>query len=173
MVVQLGKRYGFRTINVVRRPELVAELKELGADEVLTAEGDALVEASSAITQGKGVRFVLDPVGGDVGSAAFRCLGNGGRMLVYGSLADQPIRFSPRAMLTTGATVEPFWLGRYMQSLGLLKKVALIQRVSKLVSAGVLAAPIGDTFPLERIADAVRAAETPGKAGKVLVRIAE
>src|SRR6516162_1113042 len=35
MVIRLGKHNGFRTMNVVRRREAMAELRALGADEVL------------------------------------------------------------------------------------------------------------------------------------------
>ena len=46
-----------------------------------------------------------------------------------------------------------------------------IRTISGLIRDGVLASDVGETFPLDRIADAVRAAETPGKPGKVLLQI--
>src|SRR5438132_8658236 len=39
MVIRLGKRFGFRTINVIRRPEQAAELKALGADVIIADSG--------------------------------------------------------------------------------------------------------------------------------------
>ncbi len=47
MVIRLGKKYGFRTLNVVRRREQVEELKQLGADAVIV-ESDGPLPATSA-----------------------------------------------------------------------------------------------------------------------------
>ena len=44
MVIRLGKAAGFRTINVVRRKELAAELKQLGADEVVISTNGAAMK---------------------------------------------------------------------------------------------------------------------------------
>ena len=48
----------------------------------------------------------------------------------------------------------------------------LIRRIRRLVRDGVLATDVGEAFPLDRAADAVRAAAAPGKPGKVLLRAA-
>ena len=41
-IIQLAKHWGIKTINVVRRPEQIEELRLLGADEVIcsTTEGE-------------------------------------------------------------------------------------------------------------------------------------
>ena len=45
-IIQLAKHWGIKTINVVRRPEQIEELRLLGADEVIcsTTEGETLSE---------------------------------------------------------------------------------------------------------------------------------
>ncbi len=48
MVIRLGKHFGFTTINIVRRPEQVDELKSLGADEVLVFDGQRILQRSPA-----------------------------------------------------------------------------------------------------------------------------
>jgi NADPH2:quinone reductase len=176
MVIRLGKRCGFRTANVVRRTEQADELKKLGADAVVVYDGDRdesdqLRDRVLATVGSDGVRFALDPVGGKTASAMVRCLGPNGRLMLYGTLSSEPISFSPRDLMMVGSRVEGFWLSKYMNSLGLLGKLGLIRSISRLMLDGVLASDIGETFPLEKISEAVRAAETPGKAGKVLLRI--
>ena len=47
MVIRLGKKYGFRTLNVVRRREQVEELKKLGADAVIV-ESDGPMPGAGA-----------------------------------------------------------------------------------------------------------------------------
>lgn len=178
MVIRLGRRYGFRTINVVRRAGQTDELKALGADEVIafdpsTSGPEALRSRVRELTRERGVSFALDPVGGATGSAAVGCLGHCGRMLVFGTLSGEPLAFSPRELMTPGASVEGFWLPNFMGRLRLPGKLRLVRQVASLLRDGTLASEIGATFPLERIVEAVRAAEEPGRTGKVLLHIAD
>ena len=92
-------------------------------------------------------------------------------MLCYGTLDERPMELSPRVLMSRGASVEGFWLGPWMENQGLLTKLRLIKTVAGLVTAGVLDSEIGETFPLERVVDAVDASETPGRGGKVLLEI--
>lgn len=172
MVICLGRRFGFRTLNVVRRAEQIDELKALGGDAVIAASAEELPTAVREITGGSGVPFAIDPVGGPLGSAVVNSLSQGGRMLVFGTLSGQPLSFSPRDLMTPGASLSGFWLANWMNSLGLLGKLKLVKTVGKLVGEGVLAAEVSETFPLEKISEAVQAAEQPGRSGKVLLSIA-
>lgn len=176
MVIRLGQQAGFRTLNIVRRADQVDELKALGADAAIAFNpaNDDAVKLRSKIAQHvgeAGLRYAIDPVGGPTGSAVVCSLGKRGRMLVYGTLSDQPLSFSSRALMTPGASVEGFWLTNYLDGLNLLGKLRLIKKVGKLVAAGVLASQVGESFPLNDIARAVAASEQSGRAGKVLVRL--
>jgi NADPH:quinone reductase-like Zn-dependent oxidoreductase len=177
MVIRLGRHFGFRTLNVVRRREQVAELQALGGDAVIAFDpardaAGMLHEEVLQITGGRGVPFAIDPVGGGAGSAMIGCLATGGHMLVYGTLSGEPLTFSSRALMTPAATLHGFWLARWMQPLGLVAKLKLVRRVTALIRAGVLTSEVGEAFPLEEIAAAVRTAEQPARGGKVLLRIA-
>jgi len=176
MVIRLGRRLGFKTINIVRRDEQIEELVQLGGDHVLSFRVDEqsaeeLLQVVDDITGGGGVSAAIDPVGGPLGSVVLGCLGRGGRMLCYGTLDERPLEFSPRELMTREASVEGFWLGPWLASQGLLAKLRLIKTVARLVAAGVLDSEIGETFSLERVVDAVTASETPGRGGKVLLEI--
>ena len=177
MVVRLGRRFGFKTLNVVRRAEQAETLKSLDADAVVVFDpakqsADELRAEVLRVADERGVRFAIDPIGGATGSAVVKCLAPHGRMLVYGTLSPEPLSFSPRDLMTPGASIAGFWLARWMPQLSLIAKVKLIRTVSGLIQEGVLTSQIGEVFPLDRISDAVRAAETSGRAGKVLLRLA-
>ena len=170
MIVALGKLRGFRTLNVVRRPEQIDELKKLGADEVIL-ERDGIEEQVRRITHGTGVKYALDPVGGETGTQVIRSLAEGGTCRLYGLLSGEPVSVDPRRLITGSKTVQGFWLADWMKTLGLLQKLQLIRRIGGLMEAGVLRTEEGASFPLDRVADAVREAAAPGKSGKVLLRI--
>ena len=65
-----------------------------------------------------------------------------------------------------------FWLADWAKKQRVLKMLRLIRRIRALMRDGVLTTTAGTEYPLDRVADAVRHAATPGKGGKVLLRIA-
>lgn len=171
MVVRLGKRHGFRTLNVVRRREQADELLRAGGDAVACTADESLPDRVATVTQGEGVRFAIDAVGGTTGSDVVRSLGPGGRMLVYGTLSGAPLTFDPRLLISGQKRVEGFWLSEWARAQRPLKMLGLFREVRHLMREGVLAAEVGATFPLEQVREAVRQAAQPGRQGKVLLRI--
>jgi NADPH:quinone reductase len=171
MVIRLGKRFGFRTINVVRRAEQVAELKALGGDVVIADAGGGLSDQVRAATGGKGVRYAIDPVGGAIGAAVVGCLAPGARLILYGTLSSDLLPLSPRDLIASSATIEGFWLGNWMARQSLIGKLRLVRTLTGLIVEGVLVSKVGESFALENIAEAVKAAEKVGRGGKVLLKI--
>jgi NADPH:quinone reductase-like Zn-dependent oxidoreductase len=172
MVIRLGKCDGFRTINVVRRREQGEELQRLGADAVICTADESLADRVAALTQGAGVPFALDAVGGATGSEVVRSLGSGGRLLVYGTLSGAPLTFDPRLLMVGQKRVEGFWLSEWLRGQRPLRLLGLFREVRRLAREGVLQSAVGATFPLEQVREAVRQAATPGRHGKVVLRIA-
>lgn len=178
MVARLGHSLGFRTLNIVRNEASVAGLKAAGATEVVVFDpakdlADTLLSSIRGIVGEQNVRHAVDPVGGATGSAVLKALGHQGRMLVFGTLSEQPLQFSPRRLMTQQASVEGFWLGNYMNDRNLLFKLKLVKRITRLILDGVLCTKIGSTFSLDQIHAAVIAAEENARDGKVLLQIGD
>ena len=178
MMIRLGRHSGFRTFNVVRRESQAAELLELGADHVEVFNGgesgtEGFLRHVTDVVGPSGLACAVDAVGGCTGSAVVQSLGAGGRLLAFGTLSGQPLQFSSRTLMTVGSRVEGFWLGHFMRQQGLLFKLRLVRRLTKLIQSGILSSNIAASYDLDRIADAVRSAEGPDHAGKILLRIAD
>jgi NADPH:quinone reductase-like Zn-dependent oxidoreductase len=171
MVIRLGKTFGFRTLNVVRRREQAEELRRAGGDAVIATNEEALLERVHALTEGQGVRFAIDAVGGTTGTEVIHTLGRGGRLLVYGTLAGEPIAIDPRVLLVGQKRVEGFWLSEWVRDQNLLTMLLLFRRIGRLMRSGELLAEVGASFPLDDVRAAVRQAALPGRQGKVLLRI--
>src|SRR6516165_8516068 len=88
MIIKLGAQDGFKTLNVVRRSEAKEELARLGGHAVISTSEGPIDEQVQRVTQGRGVRYAVDPVGGAVGTGVFRSLASKGRLVIYGSLSD-------------------------------------------------------------------------------------
>src|SRR5262249_54794942 len=166
------KHFGFRTINVVRRPEQADELRREGAEYVIASSAESVVERVKQWT-GEGVQFGLDAVGGSTGKAAVESLGPGGRMLVYGTLSGEPIGLDPRVLMVGQKSVAGFWLSEWVRTQGALSMLRLFREVQGLMRRGVLTTEIGSTHPLEDFQRALTQAQTSGRKGKVLLRISK
>lgn len=171
MVIRLGRHYGFKTINVVRRREQAQELQQAGGDAVICTADESMEERVRAITGGAGVLHALDAVGGATGSAVVDALAPGGRLLVYGTLSNEPLSIHPRVLMMGNKSVEGFWLSPWVRRQRVWTMLGLFRRINNLLCAGVLTSEVGASFPLEEIAAAVQQAETVGRHGKVLLKI--
>ncbi len=173
MVTRLGKHSGFRTINVVRRREQADELRRAGAEAVLCTADESIPNGVRGLTDGLGVKYAIDAVGGETGSAVIQALAPGGRLLVYGTLSREPIAIDPRLLMVGQKRVEGFWLSEWVRQQNALTMLGLFGAISGLMRKGVLTSEVGATFPLDDVQKAVAQAAQPGRHGKVLLRLGE
>jgi NADPH:quinone reductase-like Zn-dependent oxidoreductase len=171
MVIRLGRHFGFRTINVVRGREEAEELLRAGGDAAIASESESIEDRVRALTDGEGVSFALDAVGGETGSAVARSLARGGRLLVFGTLAQEPLSLPSRMLFLGVKRIEGFWLYDWARRQNIWTMMQLFRRIHELMAKGVLSTDIGAVFPLDDIKAAVHEASTPGRHGKILLRI--
>jgi NADPH2:quinone reductase len=87
--VHVAKRVGATVIATGRSPDKLAIVAKEGADHVIvTDDGEGGVrrfrDEVKALTDGRGVDVVYDPVGGDLSLEALRCVKFGARFLIVG-----------------------------------------------------------------------------------------
>jgi NADPH:quinone reductase-like Zn-dependent oxidoreductase len=172
MLIRLAKRAGIKTINIVRRREAVAGLRQLGADAVIVSTDGPIDEQVRDIAGPDGVRYAIDPVAGETGTQLFKALHEEGRMLVYGSLTGEPIRVGddPRYILAGRRVLEVFWLGYWLPRLETEARRQLMDAIAGLVRDGILETSPGRRYSLDEIGAAVTEAESARNQGKVLLR---
>lgn len=171
MIFRLGQHFGFRTIHVVRRREQADELKHAGAEAVICTAEENVEDRVRDITKGEMVPFALDAVGGPTGYAALKSLAPNGRMLVYGTLSNDPMPLDPRQLMTGQKSLEGFWLSDWVKRQGAWTMLRLFKEIVHLLRKGVLTTQVGGSFTLDKIREAVEEADKPGRPGKVLLRI--
>ncbi len=170
LVIQLCKKKGIKTIGTVRRDDLNEELKELGLDEVVNTETEKLPQRVHQITGGRGVKCVLDSVGGHTTEEAMRCVAQGGKMLVFGLLSRQLPKMDIGLMIFKGITIKGFWLSELMRTASPQSRAELAQHVIGWLASGEVELPVEATYSLDDIAKAVDHAEAHGRWGKVLLK---
>ena len=173
MMIRLGRHDGFKTLNVVRRREAIDELKALGADAVICTEDGPIEDQVRRIVGAEGVRSAIDPVGGETGTALFRSLAPEGRLIVFGSLSEQPLQIESRLMIAGDRRVQGFWLGHYMRQQSIPAALRLFGEITAMMRKKVLTSEIGRVYPLDEITEAARHADTIARHGKVLLRLSD
>ena len=171
MIIRLAKHDGIRTVNIVRRREVVAELQRLGADAAIVSTEGPIDEQVRRIVGQEGVKYAIDPVVGETGTQMCQALGEEGRMLVYGSLTGEPIRVGadPRFILAGRRILEVFWLGYWLPRLDETAQRQLVREIVTLMREGILVTSAARPFSLDEIDRAVTQAEATGRQGKILL----
>jgi NADPH:quinone reductase-like Zn-dependent oxidoreductase len=167
-LVQLAGQRGHRTVNVVRREDAVTVVREAGGDVVLV-DGEDLAKRVTEATGGAKIRLAIDAVGGAATDRLSECLGSGATLVNYGRLSGEPCILQPSAFIFRDLTVRGFWLASWFRSTPEERRAALYGEIAGLIAAGRLYAPIHATYDVGEIKDAVAAAASGGRTGKVLI----
>jgi NADPH:quinone reductase len=110
---------------------------------------------------------VFDGVGGRIGRAAFEVTARGGRISVHGASSGEATHIDPAEADGRGVTVigieQLFGFGPHV--------VRWAEQVMAQATEGLVRPIIGQTFPLERAADAHAAVENRTSVGKTLLHL--
>jgi NADPH2:quinone reductase len=169
LVIQLAKKHGLRTINLVRRREQRDMVRAWGGDEAICTADEDVVERIRAITGGMGVAGALDAVGGATGTDLVKSLGSRGTMLVHGVLDGRSIAVHPGWLLSKGATLRGFWLRHWFATRPVAMWRDLASQVLARVADGTMTLTAEAVFPLDEVKAAVARAEGSGRHGKILL----
>lgn len=167
-VLQLARKFGFRTVNVVRRAETIDEVKAAGGDVVLQ-DGAGLAAAVAAATRNGPIRLAFDPVGGPGVERVADCLARHATIVNYGMLTREPLTLRADQTIFKGITLKGFWLSEILSRLTLKERDDLFAELVGLLADGTLRGEIAATYPIDEVALAIRHAERQGRRGKVLM----
>ncbi len=167
-LIRLAARRGVKTVNLVRRQNLIDELKALGANVVLV-DGDDIAERVAEATDGAEIRLAIDAIAGAATARLADCLAEGGVVVNYGLLSGQPCMLRPEHTVFRGITLTGFWLAKLMGSMSPDEMRAMYGELSALVAEGVLHVPVEATYELDAIAAALDHASREARDGKVVL----
>lgn len=166
--VELGKQMGATVIAAASSDAKLELARQLGADHVVNYSSEDLRERLKAITAGKGVDVVYDPVGGPLAEPAMRSMAWGGRYLVIGFAAGDIPRIPLNLPLLKGCSiVGVFWGSFAARERDVQRRNA--QELWALFEAGRLVPVVGETHPLADYAQAFESLATRRARGKVVL----
>lgn len=170
MVIRMGKLYGFNTIAVVRSGHKTRRLKELGANVVIETDTMNLTEEVYKATDGVGVDYVMDCIGGELLEQMQGCVTVEGHILVYGTLSGPKCTLYSRDLMMPCARISGFFAGNWLAKKTLLQKVRVLRSVARLAEAGIFNTQVDKVYALDEYKQALEAAGRAGRDGKILFK---
>ena len=167
--VQIGKLLGVEIYGTSSSAAKLARVKELGLQHGINYAEQDYEEAIRDLTHGEGVDAAFEMLGGEHTAKSVRCVGEFGRVIVYGAATGQSAAFDPRILYAKGASVHGLWL-TYLSGNRWLMEQAWKQ-LSAWIGQGHLHPVIGLVLPMERVQEAYRLLLERKNLGKVVVKI--
>jgi NADPH:quinone reductase-like Zn-dependent oxidoreductase len=164
-VIAFAKTRGLKTVNIVRRPELVAELEAIGGDFVVVDAPDVPDRIKAAVGQAV-LRLALDGVSGPATGVLAATLSPHGTLVSFAAMSESPISINPLDVIFKPLTLRGFWLGHPEIAAKIAPAVA--QAVT-MIASGRVQVPVAAIYPLSAIKDAVAHVQ---RGGKILLDIA-
>ena len=168
-LIRLAREAGMRSVNVVRRSELIDPLHAFGGDVVLADGPDLDARVREAIGGGT-LRLAIDAVGGTATQRLARCVADGGVVVNYGILSGKACRVDARETVFRDVSLRGFWLRRWYLATPPETIGATYRRLAAKVADGTLTVNIEQVYPFTDIAQALAHAARPGRSGKILLR---
>jgi NADPH2:quinone reductase len=166
--VEVGKALGARVIACASTDEKLAVCREHGADETINYVSEDMRARVKAITKGKGVDVVYDPVGGEYSELALRDMAYGGRFLVIGFAAGPIPKISLNLPLIKVCSIVGVWVGQFSKQDPARHRANALE-IWKWYAEGKIKPHVWGTYPLEKAADALNALAARKVAGKVVL----
>lgn len=160
---QLLKLAGCTVIGVINNSSQEAKMSELGVDHTIARTESGIREKTLEFTDGLGADIVVDSLGQLTFHDSINSLAPCGRYVSSGTL--------------TGPSTDLSLMQVYSRQLRIIGSttgsIKDLKAVVNLASKGKLKSVVSGVFDFDRLPDAIERLMTPGRLGKVLLRVGE
>jgi trans-2-enoyl-CoA reductase len=166
-VIQIARELGYKTVNVVRRAELVDELRSLGGDVVLV-DGDSLRDEVAAATERAPIWLALNAVGGDNALRVAKCLASDGTMVTYGAMSLEPLCIPNGMLIFKNLRFTGFWVNKWYDAATPEQRAETFAPLFEMAKRGLLRTKVEKTYPLSKAKAAIEHASQNKRSGKIV-----
>ena len=166
LLVQLAKHKGLKVIGTASNEKKLQLVANLGADAAIDyTEYDWTDEVLKA-TEGKGVDWIIEMVGGAIVGKNLKVLAKNGTMWVYGSASGEDFKVSVLSLMHKNHTIRGYWL----MNESVENRIRFTRELLAHLAAGRLKIQVTE-FPLEQAKEAHEAIENRKTTGKVVLTV--
>jgi trans-2-enoyl-CoA reductase len=166
-VIQIAHDLGYKTVNVVRREELIDELRAEGGDVVLV-DGGNLREEVKHVTNSAPIRLGLNAVGGDSALRLANCLAPGSTMVTFGAMSLQALKIPNGLLIFKDLRFQGIWINKWYDNATVDERMEAFQRLFEMAKRGLLKPKVENAYPLSQAKTAVAHAAQGKRSGKII-----
>src|SRR5438046_3469734 len=166
-VIQIAHELGYKTVNVIRRAELIDELRAEGGDVVLV-DGENLREEVKNATGGASIRLGLNAVGGDSALRLANCLASGSIMVTFGAMSLQPLKIPNGLLIFKDLRFRGIWINKWYDNATKPERMEAFRHLFEMANRGLLKTKVERAYPLSEVKAAVTHAAQGKRAGKII-----
>ncbi len=168
-VIQIAHELGYKSVNVVRRAELIDELHAEGGDVVLV-DGENLRDEVKAETSGAPIRLGLNAVGGDSALRLANCLASGSTMVTYGAMSLQALKIPNGLLIFKDLRFRGIWINKWYDNATPAQRMEAFQPLFEMAKRGLLKTKVEKAYPLSEAKAAVTHAAQGKRSGKIIFK---
>jgi NADPH:quinone reductase-like Zn-dependent oxidoreductase len=163
-LIGIAKSLGLKTVNVVRRDDVVADIKAIGGDVVLV-DGPDLAKRVASETGKAPIALAVDGVADTSTTGLLACLADKGVHVFYSAISGKPLVAPAQPLIFRDISIRGFWLANWFKTATPDKITEMYDRLTPLVASGAISSPVAGTYHFGQSAEAVAvASKNRGKA---------
>ncbi len=166
LLVQLAKHKGLKVIGTASSEAKLQTVASLGADYAINYSEDDWTDEVLKATDGKGVDWLIEMVGGDIVAKNLKVLAKHGTMWIYGSASGEDFKVSVLSLMQKNHIIRGYWL----MNESIENRIAFTKELLGHLAAGRLKIQVTE-FPLEQAREAHEAIENRKTMGKVVLTV--
>ena len=165
--IQIARELGFKTVNLVRREELVQELHAEGGDVVLV-DGEKLRDEVKSATKGAPIRLGLNAVGGESALRLANTLAPGSTLVTYGAMSLQPLKIPNGLLIFKDLRFRGIWINQWYDRASMQQRMDAFRPLFEMAKRGLLRAKVERAYPLSDFKAALPHAAQSKRNGKII-----
>lgn len=165
--IQIGRELRLRSVNVVRRPELVDELRNEGGDVVLLDSEDLRDQIASE-TERAPIRLALNAVGGESAVRMAKTLAPRAAIVTYGAMSLQPLTIPNGMLIFKELRFTGFWVNKWYDGATPEQRRETFAPLFEMAKRGLLRTKVEKTYSLGEANEAVSHAMQNKRGGKIV-----
>jgi mitochondrial enoyl-[acyl-carrier protein] reductase / trans-2-enoyl-CoA reductase len=171
-VIQIAHELGFKTINIVRRAELVEDLRALGGDVVLL-DGENVRDDVAAATERAPIRLALNAVGGNSAVRMAKTLAAEASVVTYGAMSLQPMCIPNGMLIFKNLRFTGFWVNKWYDGATAEQRSQTFAPLFEMAKRGLLRTKVEKFYSLAEAKAAVTHAAQDKRGGKIVFDFAD
>jgi len=171
MAIKYFKLKGIKIISVVRREELIEELKKEGADYVLNSQAADFEDRLKEIAEKENATLALDAIGGDFTNKVLACQPAGSKCLVYGLLGGITLKDISIMELFKGKTIGGLNVGVHFEEYTSKNELDVLAKELHELLPTAFKTRINKVYKLDDFYEAVAYKDTISSQGKIALKL--